>query len=123
MITIEEIRDWFKTLGFGANLYGIGAIEGEKEKIIGIFEVNEGDEEQSPDNTHFVKTIDLYIHWNDDYSETDKKALEIYKALFRKYNFKINNKQISYIVVNPIKDEYKDKYGIYNRSIKIKFIQ
>ena len=68
-------------------------------------------------------TIALIPHWNDDYNETDKKALEIYKTLFRKYNFYINKKHISFIVVSPVKDEYKDQYGIYNRSIRIKFIQ
>lgn len=123
MISIEEIRDWIESFNFGANLHSVGAFEGEKEKIIGVFEVDAGDEEQAYDSTHATRAIDLVIHWNDDYNETDKKALEIYKTLFRKYNFYINKKHISFIIVSPVKDEYKDQYGIYNRSIRIKFIQ
>lgn len=123
MISIEEIRDFIESFNFGANMYCVGAFEGEKEKIIGVFEVDAGDDEQAYDSTHSTRAIDLVIHWNDDYNETDQKALEIYKTLFRKYNFKINNKQISFIIVSPVKDEYKDNYGIYNRSIRIKFIQ
>lgn len=124
MITIEDIRDYIETFDFGANMCSIGAIDGEKEKIIACFEVQENDSTQSPgDQTHFQKTIDLYIHWTTDYRETDAKGLEIYKTLFRKYGFSINNKQISFLVVNPVKDEYKDQYGIYNRSIRIKFVQ
>lgn len=123
MISIEEIRDWIESFNFGANMYSVGAIDWQQQKIIGVYEVDSGDDEQSYDSTHSTRAIDLVIHWNDDYNETDKKALEIYKALFRKYNFIINDKHISFIIVSPVKDEYKDQYGIYNRSIRIKFIQ
>lgn len=125
MITTDEIRDYIESLDFGANMYCIGAIDGEQEKIIACFEVDGSDNNQSPLDigTHFQKTIDLYIHWNKDYIETDNKAQEIYKELFRKYDFLINNKRISFLIVNPIRDEYKDQYGIYNRSIRIQFIQ
>lgn len=122
MISIEEIRDWIKSFNFGASMYSVGSFKGENKKIIAIFEVDNGDDEQSYE-THTTRAIDLIIHWNDDYNETDRKAMEIYKTLFRKYNFSINDKKISFIIVNPVKDEYKDKYGIYNRSIRIKFIQ
>ena len=123
MINIDEIRDWIESFGFGASEYCVGSFKGENTNIIAVFEVDAGDDEQAYDSTHFTRAIDLVIHWNDDYNETDRKALEIYKTLFRKYNFKINNKQISFIVVSPVKDEYKDEFGIYNRSIRIKFIQ
>lgn len=126
MITIEEIRDYIETFNFGADMYSVGQIDGEKQKIIACFEVDSPDEEQTPFDVgcHFQKTIDLFIHWTDDFNETDRKANEIYKTMFRKYNFYVpSGKHISYIIVNPVRDQYKDKYGIYNRSIRIKFIQ
>lgn len=123
MITIEEIRDWLKSFEFGANMYSIGQFDMKQEKVIACFETLDGDDNSQPYDLHFTKTIDLYIHWNNDYNEVDEKAMEIYKTLFRRHSFKINNKQVSFLIVSSIRDEYKDEAGIYNRSIKIQFIQ
>jgi hypothetical protein len=123
MITIEDIRDYIESLDFGANKYAIGTIDGEEQKVIACFETIRKDKTMAPQGTHFNKTIELYIHWTTDYRETDRKGLEIYESLFRRHSFEINGQQVSFLIVEPIQDEHKDQYGIYNRSITIQFIQ
>ena len=123
MITTREIRDYLKNeYNFGFEKYQVGEMVSDKEKQLYLYDVADPDENQTP-TIHFTKTIMLYIHWNNDENETYEKTMEIYKALFRKCKFVINGKMISYIIVDLPIDEYKDKYNIYNRSIKIKFVE
>ena len=55
--------------------------------------------------------------------EANQKAMEIYKALFRKCKFKINGKMISFLMTDLPQDNFKDEYNIYNRSIRVKFVE
>ena len=85
MMTLGEIRDWLKTQVNCPQWY-IGKIDGSKEQCIGLYNVT------SPapvialgglENTSYTtKAISILVHWGKNADTAERKAQEVYAALF-----------------------------------------
>lgn len=118
MITVYDVAKWLENdFDFKANKYVSPTLSMKEEKV---FCVQRGQSPSISSRRSFdVLPIDLYIHWNTDDEETEEKATEVYKTLYRKTNFCIEGQHISFLAINeggPI-NMGKDEANIYNKLI------
>ncbi|MBP1999755.1 hypothetical protein J2Z69_000774 [Paenibacillus shirakamiensis] len=84
-MTLGEIRDWLKTQVDCPSWY-IGKIDGSKPQSIGLYNISPG----APiiaigglDSTSYaVKAVSILIHWSKNADTAERKAQEVYAALF-----------------------------------------
>lgn len=85
MMTLAEVRDWLKIQVSCPNWY-IGKIDGSKPECIGLYNLNGG----TPviaigglENTSYaVKAVSILVHWSKNADTAERKAMEVYAALF-----------------------------------------
>lgn len=85
MMTLAEIRDWMKTKVTCPAWY-IGKIDGKKPECIGLYNIAG----RQPvialgglDNTSYaVKSVSILVHWGKNADTAERKAQEVYAALF-----------------------------------------
>lgn len=125
-LTLADIRDWIKTLGYAENYY-IGKLNNKKEKSIGVYQLNQGRlnvKVGGIDNTKTLsKTVSILIHWNTNAAETENISLEIFKDFLEEKEFYINDLKINYIellVPEPV-DVGTDDNNVYERVIQATF--
>lgn len=119
MITVYDVVKWLESdFDFEANSYVSPLLSMKEEKVL-CCQSGQSQSINPHPGVFDVLPVDLYIHWTTDADETEKKANEIYKKLYRKTNFIINNEKICFLnmsLTHP-KDMGKDGAGIYNRMI------
>ncbi|MEK3796115.1 minor capsid protein [Paenibacillus sp. FSL R7-0204] len=85
MMLLSEVRDWLKTQVSSPNWY-IGKIDGSKPECIGLYNLNSGTPVLAIgglDNTSYaVKAISILVHWSKNADTAERKAQEVYAALF-----------------------------------------
>jgi hypothetical protein len=85
MMTLAEVRDWMKTQVSCLNWY-IGKIDGSKPECIGLYNLNNGTPVLAIgglENTSYaVKAISILVHWSKNADTAERKAQEVYAALF-----------------------------------------
>ncbi len=85
MMTLAEIRDWMKTK-ITCPAWYIGKIDGKKPECIGLYNIAG----RQPfialgglDNTSYtVKSVSILVHWGKNADTAERKAQEVYAALF-----------------------------------------
>lgn len=123
MITLADIRDWFKTLGVGEYFY-IGKLDNKKDKSIGVYQRERsgnpitaigGRKNQKYD----VKPVSVLVHWNNNAKDTEEAALMLFEKLKYITDLKIGETHINYIalLVPEPRDVGTDDSGIYERVI------
>lgn len=94
---LSEIREWLRTEIESPNWY-IGKIDGSKEKCIGIYNVNTGQPYIAIgglDNTSYAtKGVSFLIHWTKNADTAERKAHEVYDALFGRTGVEIGGKRV-----------------------------
>lgn len=126
-LTLSDIRDWIKTLGYSDNCY-IGKLDNKKNESIGVYNYRNTNGANIAvggiNNTKTLsKTVSILIHWNTNAKETESKSLELYNTLLTKQEITINDIKINYIellVPEPI-DVGTDDNNIYERVIQATF--
>jgi hypothetical protein len=85
MMALAEVRDWLKLQVSCPNWY-IGKIDGSKPECIGLYKLNNGTPVLAIgglENTSYaVKAVSILVHWTDDADIAERKAMEVYAALF-----------------------------------------
>ena len=123
MMTLAEVRDWFKTQITCSNWY-IGKIDGNKEQCIGIYNTT-GPTSMialgGPENTSTaIKPISILVHWGGNADLAEQKAQEVYSALFGKRGAIISGRRIVMFQMpqpGPI-DVGTDDRGIYEYVVE-----
>lgn len=84
-MTLAEIREWLKTKITCPNWY-VGKIDAKKEQCIGLY--SKGG--TAPlialgglsNSSYSAKPVSILVHWGKNADEAEKKAQEIYAAMF-----------------------------------------
>lgn len=120
---LSEIRDWMKTQIESPNWY-IGKIDGNKPECIGIYNLNTGQPYIAIgglDNTSYaIKGVSILVHWSKNADKAERKANEVYAALFGRSGVEIGGKRVIAFEMRtpwPI-DVGTDDEGIYEYVIE-----
>ncbi|MEK5414495.1 minor capsid protein [Paenibacillus sp. FSL L8-0708] len=85
MMTLAEVRDWLKTQVECLNWY-IGKMDGKPEKSITLYNLNSGTPVLAigglANTSYAVKAVSILIHWTKNADTAERKAMEVYAALF-----------------------------------------
>lgn len=85
MMTLAEVRDWMKLKVSCPNWY-IGKIDGSKPECIGLYNLNTGTPVLAigglKNTSYAVKAISILVHWTKNADTAERKAQEVYAALF-----------------------------------------
>lgn len=126
-LTLSDIRDWIKTLGYTENCY-IGKLDNKIDKSIGVYDLKSTSGANIAvggiDNTKTLeKTVSILVHWNTNAKETESTALELYNTMLTAQEFTINDIKINFIrlLVNEPVDVGTDDKNIYERVIQAVF--
>lgn len=91
----------------------------EKEKSVFITNDVEQVKEKAYNAKYFKQNIAIILHWNDNYTETRKKALEIYKII-KSLSMELcdeNTMIIKCKMDDDFPSDYKTKIKIYAQEI------
>lgn len=84
-MTLSEIRNWLKTRIDCPQWY-ISKIDGKKEQCIGLYNTTGAPVRMAvggPDATGFqVKAVSILVHWGRNADVAERKAIEVYNALY-----------------------------------------
>ena len=100
-MTLDEIRDWLKTLKAAENYY-IGRLENKKEYSIGVYE---GEAAGRPviaiggrqNSSYDVRTVSLLLHWNRIKKESEIAARELWNKLIEVNDEDAGENHIQYL--------------------------
>ena len=123
-MTPNEFKDFCKTLKTKFDNYYCGRLDSKKNHSLGIYSLK--DECKIPiggkDN---LKTLEnnfsLLIHWDNNYNNTEIKALELQNELQTIQNVKYKNYLINYIKLSFLEpvDVSTDDKGVFERVIEL----
>ncbi|SEU32735.1 minor capsid protein [Paenibacillus sp. NFR01] len=85
MMTLAEVRDWLKTQ-VACPAWYVGKLDGKKPECIGVYArpghapvIALGGLQQT---SYAVKAVSILIHWSKNSDTAERKAQEVYAALF-----------------------------------------
>lgn len=123
MIYLADVRDWLKSYNIAEHCY-IGKLDNKNEKSIGVYP-RKGDMKIALggiDNTKTaIKRVSILLHWNKNANETERRAIELQKAILNTKSLTLNDKKVNYIRLlceEPI-DVGTDDSGVYERVIEM----
>ena len=107
---ISEVKDLIKSLNIidGMNYY-CGILDNKKQKSLGFYKEDSGNNQLDfqGHKLHIkMKQIQILVHWNKNYDETEKAAKTIYDAL----------QNLSDTIITNVGYEFKD-YKIYGLEL------
>ncbi|KJJ66555.1 minor capsid protein [Clostridium sp. FS41] len=84
-MTLEEVKDWLKTVVQSPKWY-IGKINGNDKQCIGVYPT-QGPSRGIPvgglkNKSYDTKAVSILVHWGMDAVQAESKAQEIYDALY-----------------------------------------
>lgn len=92
---ISEVKDLIKSLNIIENVnYYCGTLDQKKEKSLGFYKEDSGDREVNINGKSLLvqgKQVQILVHWNKNYNETESASYQIYKALNEFSNTIIDN--------------------------------
>ena len=95
---VSDVKDLVKSLNIFENEtinYYCGILDQKKEKSLGFYKEDYGDNEVNVNGKAISikgKQIQILIHWNKNYNETEMAAQKVYKALEKFNDVIIENK-------------------------------
>ena len=135
---VSDVKDLIKSLNIFDNVnYYCGILDNKKEKSLGFYKEDSNEETINISGLPLSikgKQIQILIHWNKNYNETEQAAISLYNALqnFNKtiksnggYSFK--NYKIYYLDLldNEPLDYKKDPVtdtGVFQQGIRFRLI-
>lgn len=84
-MTLEEVKDWLKTVTESPKWY-VGKINGNDKQCIGVYPT-QGPVRTIPiggleNRSYDTKAVSILIHWGNDAVQAEAKAQELYDALY-----------------------------------------
>lgn len=123
-MTLAEIRDWLKTQ-IDCPAWYIGKIDGKKELCIGLYNTTGAPVRLAvggADLTGYtVKAISILVHWTKNADTAERKAQEVYAALFGVSNVMVGGRRVAMFRLpqpEPINVGTDDE-GIYEYVIEV----
>lgn len=123
-MTTAEFKDFCKTLKTAFDNYYCGRLDGKKNHSLGIYNLKSDCKIPIGGETNrkvSERNFSLLIHWDNNYNNTEIKALELQKELQTIQNVRYENFNINFIQVHfaePI-DVSTDDKGIFERVIEL----
>ena len=124
MLKLSDIRDWLASQNAIDGVWTIGRFEAEKEKRVCLYQRPSYEEAtvaiggRVPTKT-LVKHLQIIVHWNRNYRETEEAAQALYDALKFNPRGAIGTCSISYLnlqLPEPA-DLGSDSNGIFERVL------
>lgn len=123
-MTLAEFREWFK-LQVDCPAWYSGKIDGNKEQCIGLYNTTGAPARMAlggPIATSYqIKAVSILIHWTKNHDTAERKAHEVYDALFGVSNVDIGGKRVIMFRLpqpQPI-SVGTDSTGIYEYVIEV----
>ena len=124
MLALSEIRDYLKTLGC-ADHYYVGKLDNKPQKAVGVYQ-------RSPDSyvaaagnckLYNKRSVSILIHWNKNYSETEKHAFEVFEKLKQIREVTMGETFVFYAIPRLMEPEDvgTDDNGVYEQVIWLDF--
>ncbi|MCQ4833049.1 minor capsid protein [Hungatella sp. SL.1.14] len=84
-MTLEEVKDWLKTVVESPKWY-VGKINGNDKQCIGVY-LTQGPVRPVPigglaNRTYDTRAVSILVHWGNDAVQAEAKAQELYDALY-----------------------------------------
>ncbi|MGG1878262.1 minor capsid protein [Paenibacillus cisolokensis] len=124
MITLANVRDWLKTQ-VDSPVWYIGKIDGRQEQCIGLYNTTGAPVRLAVgglDATgYMVKAVSILVHWSRNANTAERKAQEVYAALFGVSGVEIGGKRVSQfrmVTPQPVNAGTDDE-GIYEYVIEV----
>lgn len=97
-MTLSEFRDWLKTQVTCPQWY-IGKIDAKKPECIGLYNTTGAPQRLAVGGVaqtgYVVKAVSILVHWGRNADIAERKAQEVYAALFGVSNVKISGKRVA----------------------------
>lgn len=135
---VSEIKDLIKSLNIIDNVnYYCGTCDQKKEKSLGFYKEDSGNREVNINGYSLKingKQIQILVHWNKNYDETEKAAFTIYNKLkeFNEYIIKNNGYEFNNYTImlldlidNEPLDYQKDPItdtGVFQQGIRFRIL-
>lgn len=96
-MTLENIRDWLKTLGIAENHY-TNRLDNKKEKSLGVYDrAATGRPVMAigglQNSSYDIKAVSLLLHWTRSLPESEEAAQRLWDALIEAGNIDIPGEQ------------------------------
>lgn len=136
---VSDIKDLIKSLNiFDEKInYYCGILDNKKEKSLGFYKEDDKDKELNINGKRIKvqgRQVQILVHWNKNYNETEKAAYQLYKALedfndliIENKGYVFNNYKIFYLDLldgEPLdykKDPVTDT-GVFQQGIRFRLI-
>lgn len=121
---LSDVREWLRSLEAKADHYYCGALDSKRECSIGIYQNKRRADRLvalGRSTKHRVKRVSLLVHWNNNSSDTEQFAQQLYDELCEVGTADIAGAQVSYIELKtdePI-EIGQDDSGVFERVIEL----
>lgn len=120
---LADVRDYVEGLNIAEHVY-MGKMDAKKEKSIGVYHSKHTHAYKTAIGgpaleSHGIKHVTLLVHWNKSPRDTERVTKDLFKALLRAREEKINEKTIKFI--QPLYEPQgvgTDDNGVYEMVIE-----
>lgn len=96
-MTLDEVVSWLENRVSCPSWY-VGKIDAKKEQCIGLYNTTGAPQRMAvgglPNTGYVVKAVSILIHWSRNADTAERKAQEVYAALFGVSNAQIGGKRV-----------------------------
>lgn len=96
-MTLAEFREWLK-LQVDCPAWYSGKIDGKKEQCIGLYNTTGAPVRMAIGGAaatgYQIKAVSILIHWGKNHDTAERKAQEVYDALFGVSNVEVGGKRV-----------------------------
>ena len=124
MVTLADVRDYLKSFNL-FNGYYVGRIDAGKKNVLGVYDLRNRTMQKPIGSTqkYDIKGVSILIHGDTNKTNTEKLAINLYKALESAENSEIAGRKVNIIDLQydaPI-DVDADDNKIYEYVIEVLF--
>ena len=124
MVTLADVRDYLKSFNLFAGYY-VGRIDANKKNVLGVYDLRNRARHKTIGSTqrYDIKGVSFLIHGDTNKTNTEKLAINLYKALESAENSEIAGRKVNIIDLQqdaPI-DVDADDNKIYEYVIEVLF--
>lgn len=124
MMKLSDVRDYIRSLGIAENVYQ-SKMDSKEDKSIGVYSSKHSREYKTAIGgpalrSYGVKYVTFLVHWNKSPRETENASFELFEALEKMREVKVNEETIKFIqlLTNEPVNVDTDDNGIYEMVIE-----
>jgi hypothetical protein len=125
MVTLADVRDYLKSFNLFTGYY-VGRIDANKNNVLGVYDLRASGRHKTigiDTQKYDIKGVSILIHGDTNKTNTEKLAIELYKALESAVDAEIAGRKVNIIDLQqdaPI-DVDADDNKIYEYVIEVLF--